>query len=145
MKTWEEGTTTPLFPDMTADVLFAGKDDNEGLDLTLQFLKHRLFLMTSFSQRSEETLLKKNLNDVTIFKVPNWAKEDSLSEKLIQYVNPEISIVFKSVEHQPDPEIIHDIQDTWSEVYFTEKHGTVTIKFTEKNYEVFTIGNETKD
>jgi beta-lactamase superfamily II metal-dependent hydrolase len=139
MITWGEGTTKPLFPDMTAEVLFTGQGENEGLDFTLQFFKHRLFLMTSFSQRSEEKLMKKNLDDVTIFKVPNWAKEDSLSEKLIQYVNPQISIVFESEEHDPDPDIIHDLQDTWSEVYFTKKHGTVTIKFTETNYEVFTI------
>jgi beta-lactamase superfamily II metal-dependent hydrolase len=145
MITWGEGTTNPLFPDMTAEVLFTGQGENEGMDFTLQFFKHRLFLMTSVSQRSEEILMKKNLDDVTIFKVPNWAKEDSLSEKLIQYVNPQISIVFESEENDPDPDIIHDLQDTWSEVYFTKKHGTVTIKFTETNYEVFTIGKDQEE
>ena len=49
------------------------------------------------------------LDDINIFKVPNWAKEDSLSEKLIQYLNPEISILFESENHQPDPEIINDL------------------------------------
>jgi beta-lactamase superfamily II metal-dependent hydrolase len=142
---WEEGTTQVLFPDLLAEVLFAGKEKNEGIDFTLQFFKHRLFLMTSSSQQVEEKLLMKNLNDITIFKVPNWAKEDSLSEKLIQYVNPQISILFESEEHHPDPDIIYDLQDTWSEVFFTKKHGTITIKFTENNYEVFTFPVEKED
>jgi beta-lactamase superfamily II metal-dependent hydrolase len=142
---WKEGTTQVLFPDLSAEVLFAGREKNEGIDFTLQFFKHRLFLMTSSSQRVEEKLLTKNLDDVTIFKVPNWAKEDSLSEKLIQYVNPQVSILFESEDHQPDPDIIYDLQDTWSEVFFTKKHGTITIKFTENNYEVFTFPVEKED
>jgi beta-lactamase superfamily II metal-dependent hydrolase len=142
---WSEGITQVLFPDLSAEVLYAGIGENEGLDFTLQFFKHRLFLMTSSSQEVEENLLKKNLDDVTIFKVPNWAKEDSLSQKLIQHVNPQISILFESEQHQPDPDIIYDLQDTWSEVFFTKKHGTITIKFTENNYEVFTFPVEKED
>jgi beta-lactamase superfamily II metal-dependent hydrolase len=142
---WKEGSTQILLPDLTAEVLFAGNSEDEGLDFTLQFFKHRLFLMTSSSDRAEENLLKKNLDDVNIFKVPNWAMEDSLSEKLIQYVNPQISILFESEQHQPDPDIIYDLQDTWAEVFFTKKHGSITIKFTENNYEVFTFPVEKED
>nr|WP_263325931.1 hypothetical protein [Neobacillus sp. Marseille-Q6967] len=143
--TWEEGVSESLFPGLSAEVLFAGSGEDEGLDFILQFFNHRLFLMTSFSQHVEEILLKKNLDNVNIFKVPNWAKENSLSEKLIQYVNPQISILFESEKHQPDPDIIHDLQDTWSEVFFTRKHGTVTIKFTETSYEVFTFPVEKEE
>jgi beta-lactamase superfamily II metal-dependent hydrolase len=142
---WNEGTTQVLFPDLSAEVLFAGKGENEGIDFTLQFFKHRIFLMTSSSDHVEENLLKKPLDDITIFKVPNWAREDSLSERLIQYVNPQISILFESEQHQPDPDIIYDLQDTWSEVFYTKKHGTITIKFTENNYEVFTFPVEKED
>ncbi|MEH7176652.1 ATP-dependent DNA helicase [Neobacillus vireti] len=142
---WKEGTIQTLLPDLSAEVLFAGNGEDEGLDFSLQFFKHRLFLMTSSSDHAEENLLKKNLDEVTIFKVPKWAKEDSLSEQLIQYVNPQISILFESEQHQPDPDIIYDLQDNWSEVFFTKKHGTITIKFTENNYEVFTFPVEKED
>jgi beta-lactamase superfamily II metal-dependent hydrolase len=139
---WEEGSRKVLFPDLTAEVLYAGLGENEGLDLTLQFFEHRLFLMTSYSSKAEEVFLKSDIQDIHIFKVPNWAKVDSLSEKLIHYLNPEISILFESEKNQPDPEILNDLADTWSEIYFTKKTGTVTMKFTEKNYEVITIANE---
>jgi beta-lactamase superfamily II metal-dependent hydrolase len=142
---WEEGSSKVLFPELTADVIYAGVGEDEGLDFTLQFLEHRLFLMTSYSSEAELVFLKSDIQDIHIFKVPNWAKVDSLSEKLVQYINPEISILFESENHQPDPEIINDLTDTWSEIYFTKKTATVTIKFTEKNYEIFTIANEKND
>ncbi len=142
---WHESITQELFPDLSAEVLFTGKGENEGIDFTLKFFKHCIFFMTSSSDQVEENLLHKPLDDVTIFKVPNWAKEDSLSERLIQYVNPQIAILFESEQHQPDPDIIYNLQDAWSEVFFTKKHGTITIKFTENNYEVFTFPVEKGD
>ncbi|OLS40264.1 hypothetical protein [Bacillus sp. MRMR6] len=140
---WEAGMKSELFPDLSIEVLFSGDGKNEGLDFTLNFLKHRLFLMNSSSHRAEEILLNnKNLVNINIFKIPNWAKEDSISERFIQYINPQISILFESENHQPDPDIINDLQDTWSEILFTKKHGTITVKFTEANYEVFTFKKE---
>jgi competence protein ComEC len=140
---WDVGMKSELFPDLSIEVLFSGDGENEGLDFTLNFFKHRIFLMNSSSHRAEEILLNnKNLDNINIFKIPNWAKEDSLSERFIQYINPQISILFASENHQPDPDIINDLQDTWSEILFTKKHGTISVKFTEANYEVFTFKKE---
>jgi len=145
VKSWVEGTKTLLLPEMTAEVQFAGNEMDEGLDITLEFFIHRLFLMTSFSQRAEQRLLTKNLGDINIFKVPNSLTRASLSEQLIQFINPQISILFAADEQHPDPNMVDDLHQSWSEVYFTQKHGTVTIKFTESNYEVFTIPFERND
>jgi competence protein ComEC len=136
---WGVGTKETILPELTAEVQFVGKNQNEGMDIILEFFNHRIFLMTSFTQLAEETLLKKNLENINVFKIPNCAKEDSLSEKLIKYLNPQISILFAAEEDEPDPDILVDLHETWSEVYFTKRHGTVTIKFTDSTYEVLTI------
>ncbi|WML25807.1 ATP-dependent DNA helicase [Neobacillus sp. OS1-33] len=136
---WEQGTKEKILPEVTVVVQFVGNEPNEGMDFTLNFFNHRIFLMTSFTQRAEETLLKKNLENINVFKIPNYAAEDSLSEKLIQYLNPQISILFPPEAEQHDPDILIDLHETWSEIYSTKKHGTVTIKFTDSNYEVITI------
>jgi competence protein ComEC len=128
------GTKVILMPELSAVVQFAGGGENEGLDFTLQFYQHRLFLMNSFSERAEQNLLKKNLGDIQIFKVPNCGPDETLSERLINHVNPQISIL-----HGVNKDIIDDLYKTWSEIYFTKNNGTVTIKFTAKNYEVFAI------
>ena len=137
--TWGEGTKKTILPELTAVVQFVGNEPNEGMDLTLDFFNHRIFLMTSFTPHAEETLMKKNLENINVFKIPNCAMEDSLSEKLIQYLNPQISILFAPEEEGHDPDILVDLHETWSEIYTTKKHGTVTIKFTDSNYEVITI------
>ncbi|MDR7238647.1 hypothetical protein [Neobacillus drentensis] len=142
---WEQGTKEKILPEVTAVVQFIGNEPNEGMDFTLDFFNHRIFLMTSFTQRAEETLLKKNLENINVFKIPNYAAEDSLSEKLIQYLNPQISILFPPEAEQPDPDILIDLHETWSEIYSTKKHGTVTIKFTDSNYEVITIPIEEEE
>lgn len=142
---WKEGTKKSILPEMTAVVQFMGKDDNEGMDLTLEFFNHRIFLMTSFTPRAEERLLTKNLENINVFKIPKYAMEDSLSEKLIEYLNPQISILFASEEEKHDPEILVDLHETWSEIYSTKKHGTITVKFTDSNYEVITIPIEANE
>ncbi|ULT55453.1 hypothetical protein L1999_20440 [Neobacillus drentensis] len=136
---WEEGTKKEILPDMFADVQFLGNEQHEGLDLMLRFFKHNLFLMTSFSQRAEQKFLAKHLEDVHVFKIPYRLTEDSLSDQLIQSLNPQISILVGAEENQLDQDLLRDLQGIWSEVYFTKKHGTVTIKFTESNYEIITI------
>jgi competence protein ComEC len=143
--TWGEGTKKTILPELTAVVQFVGNEPNEGMDLTLDFFNHRIFLMTSFTPHAEETLMKKNLENINVFKIPNGAMEDSLSEKLIQYLNPQISILFAPEEEEHDPEILVDLHETWSEIYSTKKHGTVTIKFTDSNYEVITIPVESEE
>ncbi|NHC39126.1 hypothetical protein G6549_04045 [Bacillus sp. MM2020_1] len=142
---WDQGTKEKILPEVTAVVQFVGNEPNEGMDFTLDFFNHRIFLMTSFTQRAEETLLKKNLENINVFKIPNYAAEDSLSEKLIQYLNPQISILFPPEREQHDPDILIDLHETWSEIYSTKKHGTVTIKFTDSNYEVITIPIEEEE
>ncbi|PFP27268.1 ATP-dependent DNA helicase [Bacillus sp. AFS073361] len=142
---WGQGTKRPILPEMTAEVQFVGNDTNEGMDLTLDFFNHRIFLMTSFTPRAEETLLEKNLENINVFKIPNGAPADSLSEKLIQYLNPQISVLFSPEEEAHDPDILVDLHETWSEIYSTKKHGTITIKFTESNYEIITIPIETDE
>ncbi|MBV7507108.1 hypothetical protein KW850_17745 [Bacillus sp. sid0103] len=142
---WGAGTKKTILPEMTAVVQFLGSEDNEGMDLTFEFFNHRIFFMTSFTPRAEETLLRKNLENINVFKIPNCAVEDSISEKLIQYLNPQISILFSPEEEQHDPEILVDLHETWSEIYSTKKHGTITIKFTDSNYEVITIPIESDE
>jgi competence protein ComEC len=135
---WGAGTKKEILPDMTAEVEFVGEESNEGMDLKLQFFNHTIFLMSSNSPRAEQVLMKKNLRNVNVFKIPNCSMEGPLSEQLIQYLNPEISILFEG-NNGMDTKTLRDLNEIWSEVYSTKKHGTVTVKFTENNYEVIRI------
>ncbi|WP_462412007.1 ComEC/Rec2 family competence protein [Neobacillus sp. Marseille-QA0830] len=138
---WEQGKKSEILPELMSEVQFAGSGQNEGLDLTLDFFGNRLFFLSSFSSRAEETLMSRDLGNITVLKIPNLDKESSLSEELITYLNPEISILFTS-EDLSDTDMISSLRQTWSEVYSTKRHGTVTLKFSESKYEIFTIPRE---
>jgi competence protein ComEC len=142
LTSWNEGSKMEILPEMMAEVQYSGTEQNEGLDFTLHFLKYRLLLMNSFSERAEQKLLTKNLGEINIFKVPNSAKDDTLSEKLIEHVNPEVSILFSGHASQNGEELVDDLYRAWSEVYFSKPDRTITIKFTQASYEVFTIPPE---
>ncbi|MGG3562574.1 hypothetical protein ABES03_13355 [Neobacillus rhizosphaerae] len=135
---WGAGTKKEILPDLTAEVEFVGEELNEGMDLKLQFFNHTIFLMSSNTPRAEQVLMKKNLRNINVLKIPNNNMEGSLSDQLIQYLNPEISILFEG-NNGIDTKILRDLNEIWSEVYSTKKHGTVTVKFTENNYEVVRI------
>lgn len=136
---WTEGTKIEILPELMLTVLYAGKDQNEGLDFALDFSKHRIFLLTSLSPMAQETLLRKSLESVNIFKIPNVGKDDFISEKLIDSLNPEISILIASGKQDPNSKVLTNLQSIWSEAYSTKKHGTITIKFTDSKYELFTF------
>lgn len=141
---WTEGTKKEIFPDLISSVQYAGKEQNEGLDIVLDFFHYRVFLMTSLSLSAQETLLQKRLAGINIFKVPSGGKNDLISEELIEYLNPEISILISS-GNDPIPNILNYLQGIWSEIYSTKKHGTVTLKFTDSKYEVFTLPVKTDE
>ncbi|AZU63122.1 hypothetical protein [Neobacillus mesonae] len=138
---WNTGTKAVILPEVTAVVQYAGNNQNEGLDFMLEFFNHRIFLMSSFSDQAEKALLSKKLDAVNIFKLPNFPKEveDAISKSLIQNLNPEISVMFAGTEQQLNADVLDDLHEAWSEIYYTKKHGTITIKFTETKYEVITI------
>lgn len=140
IKSWNEGMKVQLTSETLAEVQFAGSNDGDGLDFTLQFFKHRLFFMTSVSKQAEKHLLRKNLGNIHIFKLPLITNKSTLSDQLIQHINPQIAMLF-TFDHKSHPNsgLIEELQNNWSEVYYTKIHGTVTIKFTESSYEVFTI------
>ncbi len=135
---WKEGAVANILPEVTASVIFAGNQPEDGLDIMLNFFNHRIFLMSSYSKQAENAILAKRLENIHVFKLPTNPKENTISEGLIEYLNPQISILF-AASKQPNKEVVYDLHNAWSEIYYTKKHGSITIKFTETKYEVITV------
>jgi len=136
---WRVDTSHSIIPELLAEVQFTGELENEGLDFSLKFFNHQIFFMSSSSERAKKALINKQIKDVNVLKIPLVDKDTIFSEKLIETLNPQISILAAAEREKPDSDIVQDLQDTWSEVYFPKRQGTVTIKFTNSKYEVITI------
>jgi beta-lactamase superfamily II metal-dependent hydrolase len=83
--------------------------------------------------------MKKKLSNVNIVKLPAFGGNGSISEEMIKHLDPQIAILFYRPSIKHDSDLFRLLNDAWVDVYYTRKHGTVTIKFTDVNYELFTI------
>lgn len=136
---WTQNTKQQLFPELYAEVLYEGSEQGEGMDISFTFERHRILFMNSTSARAKEALMGKELSNVNMIKLPAFGRAGSISEDMIKHIDPQIGILFyrKSIKH--DTDLFRLLNDAWVDVYYTRKHGTITIKFTDVNYELFTI------
>ncbi|CAM4057909.1 ATP-dependent DNA helicase [Mesobacillus thioparans] len=139
---WERGDLRKLLPGLTAEVIFDGSEETEGTDISFQFFHHQIFYITSTSHQSEQAFLGEPLKNVNIIKMPAYAARGSFSDLLIEHMDPQLAIIFKSNVIKPDPDLVEMLHEAWIDVYFTKQHGTVTIKFTQSTYDVITIMGE---
>ncbi len=136
---WEQGDLQKLMPGLTAEVVYDGRGENEGTDISFQFYHHQILYVSSASHKSEQAFLGKPLKNVNILKLPQYAAKGSFSDLLIEHLDPQLAIIFKSNLIKPDPDLVEMLHEAWIDVYFTKQHGTVTIKLTDSNYDVITI------
>ncbi|WP_174733983.1 ATP-dependent DNA helicase [Mesobacillus harenae] len=143
---WEKGTNTELFPQFNVEVIYEGNKPGEGMDLSFRFLKHRILYLSSIGPEVESSLLNQSLQDVNVVKIPCYGIEGSISDRLIMHMDPQIAVIFNSKSEKPSADFVEELHENWIDVYLTKKHGTVTMKFTDINYEVITIysGDELK-
>lgn len=136
---WSKNTKQQILPEVGTEVIFEGNEEGEGIDVTFTFSNHKIFFMSSVSKRATEIFMKKNLSDVNIVKLPEFGREDSITESLIKHLDPQISVIFHAKRVKQSSELFKILNDAWIDVYYTKKHGTATVKFTDNNYEIFTI------
>ncbi|GLB57963.1 ATP-dependent DNA helicase [Cytobacillus sp. NCCP-133] len=139
---WARNTKQLLLPGLHAEVLYEGMNTGDGMDLSLTFARHRVFFMNSLSEKAKNVFMKKDLSNVNIVKLPAFGREESVSEDMIKHMDPQIAILFHKSSVKPNSDLFRLLNEAWVDVYYTRKHGTVTIKFTDINYEVITIFQE---
>jgi competence protein ComEC len=142
LQSWKQGELLKLMPGLTAEVIFDGSEENEGTDISFQFFHHQIFYISSASHASEQAFLAEPLKNVNIVKLPFFAAKGSFSDLLIEHLDPQLAVIFKSNSIKPDPDLVEMLHEAWIDVYFTKQHGTVTIKLTDSTYDVITILSE---
>ncbi len=136
---WTQGTKQKLVQNLEAEVLFDGDSKDEGLDLSFTYKSSRFLILTSMTDESNRTLIKYDLSNVNIVKIPQFAVENSINEKLLRHMDPQLAVIFQSKHLAPHQDILKLLQDTWLDVHYTKMHGILTIKFTPTNYEIISI------
>lgn len=136
---WKEGKIQEIGRDVRIQVLHNGRGKNEGLDFSIKYYDSRFLWMSSASKPAEKALLSHSLKDSNIIKVPNFGEARSLSRDLLMHIDPQTAILFKQKAGHPDEKLMETLHQMWIDVYYTDQHGLLIIKFTKAGYELFTF------
>lgn len=136
---WQEGDLREISPEVRLSVLHNGTGRNEGLDFSIKYYDSRFLWMSSSSKTAEKRLLAHPLKDSNIIKVPQFGQANSLSHGLLSHIDPQTAVVFKKKTGYPDERLMEKLYQMWIDVYYTEQHGLLIIKFTKEGYELFSL------
>ncbi|MGJ7920011.1 ATP-dependent DNA helicase [Neobacillus sp. LXY-4] len=134
------GMVREIVPGLMMEVL----NDQQGLNLSLQFLNRRVLWFNTPDSNREKYLLKDEQVNTTIIKLPSEATEHFISAELIEQLDPQIAFLFPHKSGKELADLLEQLQHAWVHVYSNNHKGAVTIKFTEDNYEVFRISDQEK-
>ncbi|HZG72102.1 MAG TPA: hypothetical protein VEY51_11270 [Chondromyces sp.] len=134
-----KGMKVVLTPELRMQVIYDGIHLDEGMDFTLTAKKKKFLWRSSSTVYSEQRLLHEKLKDVNILKLPKYALKNSLSYSLLEHIDPQTAIIFKCKDKMPDADLMEVLHQMWIDVYYTEQHGLVIIKFSGGNYEVIPL------
>jgi beta-lactamase superfamily II metal-dependent hydrolase len=135
----QEDQTYTFSDELSMRVVHDGNERREGLDFSITFFHHRFLWMSSQSSHSEGVLLSKSLKNVNIVKIPVHSKSESMSQRLLEHVDPQTAILYRSKERLLNGDMLEAINEEWIDLYLTGQHGLIAVKFNKRNYEVLTF------
>ena len=140
--TIQEDETYTFSDELAMRAVHDGNERREGLDFSISFFHHRFLWLSSQSSHSEGVLLMKPLKNVNIVKIPVHSKSEGMSHRLLEHVDPQTAILYRSKERLLNDDMLEAINEAWIDLYLTGQHGLIAVKFNKRNYEVLTFDQE---
>ncbi|HWO95501.1 MAG TPA: hypothetical protein VNM45_03980 [Bacillus sp. (in: firmicutes)] len=124
---------------LTIQVVNEEQGEVPSIDLSIKYGENHIFYMANHSEQTEERLLKEKLKDVNVIKMPNLAKGEDLSEKLVEHIDPQTAIFTAPRDVQHHGQFIEYLYELWIDVYVVHQMGTVSMKMDDSHYEIITF------
>ncbi len=143
-ETWGLNEKVELLPHLFVHILHDNHVEHRhlGLDLKITFYKHNLLYMSSSDRKLEQYFLDKPLSDVNILKVPHFGDKSGTSKSFVDYVDPQVAIIFRQKDEWPSQDVIERLYQTWIDIYPLKQFGNISIKLDESLYEVIPLSFE---
>jgi beta-lactamase superfamily II metal-dependent hydrolase len=109
------------------------------IDLSIKYGENHIFYMADYSKKTEERLMKEQLEDVNVVKMPDLTKGEVLSEKLVEHMDPQTAVFTFLKDIQYRSQFIEYLYELWIDVYFVHQMGAVSMKMNGSHYEIITF------
>ncbi|WP_078553308.1 ComEC/Rec2 family competence protein [Bacillus alkalicellulosilyticus] len=142
LMTWEVGKQKDILPSLQTEVLYTGEqdyDDFSSFVLSFTYGQFKTLYMGVANEKVEEKLLNDYALKSAVLKVADFASERGTTQPFLNEVDPQVAIVFQREGQLPSEYVLDRLQETWIDIYQTNKMGTVSIRSTLENYEIMTV------
>ncbi|TMW73564.1 ComEC/Rec2 family competence protein [Alteribacter natronophilus] len=99
----------------------------------------RLLYMSVADDQIEAYLTKNEDVKATVLKVAEFASMRGTTQLLLDESDPQVAVIFKNGDEEPSPFVLERLQGTWIEIFQTARTGSVSIKWHDGDYEIFTV------
>lgn len=145
---WKKGDKTELIPFLKIEVIYVEERDLEdkgALVTVFSYGKQKLLIMGIADEQVEQELVESYPLKSTILKVADFGSEKGTTQRFLDEVDPQVAILFKKNGTPVSELVIERLQETWIDIFQTNRLGTVSIKFHNDDYEIFTVRSQEKD
>ncbi|WP_026689519.1 ComEC/Rec2 family competence protein [Alteribacter aurantiacus] len=112
----------------------------EGASVLLLDHTDKKLLFMSVADHQVEKFIIENYNvKSTVLKVAEFASDRGTSQRLLDEVDPQVAVIFQNDNEPASKNVLERLQGTWIEIFQTSRTGTISIKWSEEDYEIFTI------
>ncbi|WCK56114.1 hypothetical protein PP175_09485 [Aneurinibacillus sp. Ricciae_BoGa-3] len=115
---------------------FLAAEDNS-LVLQMTYNKIKILFTSAIHKEAEQMLLRQSLQS-QILKVSDEGAPEATSEAFIEKVDPQASIIFTGTHTLSQNEVIRKLSENWSDIYLTQKKGTVHVITSGTDYSIYT-------
>ncbi|PYZ98390.1 hypothetical protein CR205_07290 [Alteribacter lacisalsi] len=99
----------------------------------------RILYMSVADDQIESYLTKNRDVDAAVLKVAEFANMRGTTQMLLDEADPQVAVIFQNGEEEASPFVLERLQGTWIEIFQTARAGSVSIKWQDGDYEIFTV------
>ncbi len=148
VKGWKKGDKTELIPFLKTEVIYVEErdiDEKGALVLLFSYGKQTLLYMGIADYEVEKELINSYALKSTILKVADFGSEKGTTQPFLDEVDPQVAILFKKNGTPVSEIVLERLQETWIDIYQTNRLGTVSIKCHNDDYEILTVRPHEQD
>lgn len=139
---WKKGDKNELIPFLKTEVIYVEERDvsqQGALVILFSYGKQTLLYMGIADFEVEKELINSYALKSTILKVADFGSEKGTTQPFLDEVDPQVAILFKRSGMPVSEIVLERLQETWIDIYQTNRLGTVSIKCHNDDYEILTV------
>ncbi|KMM38186.1 ComEC/Rec2 family competence protein [Guptibacillus hwajinpoensis] len=125
-----------LLEDVNAEIINISKAGEVTYMLSLG--SQHLLMMGEVDVELEESIASSG-RTVEVLKVANFGDGNGTSAEFLSSIDPQMAVIFRHKNIDVSESVLERLSETWTDVYYPYRIGSVTLRFQNDRYDVITL------